>query len=161
MTVVWAAICGALAAANADTWATEIGMRFGRRPRVITTLAPAAPGTSGAVTVVGLTASLAGASLLALLSLLGKDFAVGWPAAAFVALGGTLGAVADSLLGASLQAQYRCEKCGKQTEQHPRHQCGGSTVHSAGWIVVTNEVVNFACTAVGAAAAAALVCWLA
>ncbi len=158
---VWAALCGALAAANADTWATEIGVRFGRRPRLITTLALAAPGTSGAVTAVGLAASFAGSGLVALLSLLGQPFAAGWPVVASVALGGTLGAIADSLLGASLQAQYRCEKCGKLTEQHPRHRCGGLTVHIAGWVAVTNEVVNFACTTVGAAVAAALVFWLA
>jgi uncharacterized protein (TIGR00297 family) len=159
--VVWAALCGALAAANADTWATEIGVRFGRRPRVITTLAPAAPGTSGAVTLVGLAASFGGAGLVALLSLLGKGFAAGWPTAVSATLAGSLGAVADSLLGASLQAQYRCEKCGKVTEQHPHHRCSGSTIHVAGWVVVTNEVVNFACTTVGAAAAAALAYWLA
>jgi uncharacterized protein (TIGR00297 family) len=159
--VVWAALCGALAAANADTWATEIGMRFGRRPRVITTLAPAAPGTSGAVTAVGLAASVGGASLVALLSTLGGQPAAVWPVAASAAIGGTLGALADSLLGASLQAQYRCQSCGKLTEQHPRHRCGGSTVHIAGWVAVTNEVVNFACTTVGAAAAAALAYWLA
>ncbi len=159
--VVWAALCGALAAANADTWATEIGVRFGRRPRIITTLAPAPPGTSGAVTAIGLAASFAGASLVAVLSLLGKEFGVGWPTAAFAALGGTLGAIVDSLLGASLQGQFRCEKCGKVTEQSPRHRCGGSTVHIAGWVAVTNEVVNFACTTVGAAAAAVLACWLA
>jgi uncharacterized protein (TIGR00297 family) len=158
--VVWAAFAGALAAANADTWATEIGVRFGRRPRLITTLAPAPPGTSGAVTGVGLGASFAGASLIALLALL-PGAASTRPAMAFsVAIAGGIGALADSLLGASLQARYRCNGCGKLTEQHPRHRCGASTVRVGGWAAVSNEVVNFACTATGAVAAAVLTAWM-
>ena len=160
--VVWAAFAGALAAANADTWATEIGVRFGRRPVLITTLAPAAAGTSGAVTGAGLAASLAGAGFIGVLSLL---VAPGGRAplllAGLTTVAGSLGALADSLLGATLQARYRCLTCGKITEQHPRHRCGGSTTLTGGWAVVSNEVVNFACTTVGAALAGALAGWLA
>jgi len=160
--VVWAAYAGALAAANADTWATEIGVRFGRRPVLITTRAPATPGTSGAVTGAGLAASFGGAGLIAALSLLGAPGArAPLLLAGLTAFAGSLGALADSLLGATLQARYRCLACGKVTEQHPQHRCGGSTTLTGGWAVVSNEVVNFACTAVGAALAGAVAGWLA
>ena len=160
--VVWAAFAGALAAANADTWATEIGVRFGHRPVLITTLAPATPGTSGAVSGAGLAASLGGAGLIALLSLLGAPGArAALLLAGLTTVAGSLGALADSLLGATLQARYRCLICGKVTEQHPQHRCGGSTTLTGGWAVVSNEVVNFACTTVGAALAGALAGWLA
>ncbi|MCX6025913.1 MAG: DUF92 domain-containing protein [Chloroflexi bacterium] len=160
--VVWAAFAGALAAANADTWATEIGVRFGRRPVLITTLAPATPGTSGAVTGAGLAASFGGAGLIAVLSLLGAPGArAPLLLAVLTAAAGSLGALVDSLLGATLQARYRCLACGKVTEQHPQHRCGGLTTLTGGWAVVSNEVVNFDCTAVGAALAGALAVWLA
>ena len=59
------AMLGALAAANADTWATEIGSLFGGTPRKITTLKPAAVGESGAISLAGTLAALAGAALIA------------------------------------------------------------------------------------------------
>lgn len=43
----WLAYIASLACATGDTWATEIGMRFGRQPRLILTGAPVPPGTSG------------------------------------------------------------------------------------------------------------------
>ncbi len=160
--VLWAAFAGALAAANADTWATEFGVRFGRTPVLITTRAPAPPGTSGAVSSAGLAASLGGAGFIAIASLL-RTPGVYSPLVLAVAttIAGTAGALADSLLGATIQARYRCLDCGSITEQHPRHRCGGSTTLIGGWAVVSNEVVNFACTAVGAALAGGLAGWLA
>jgi len=50
----WAAIgLGALAAATADTWATEVGTLAGGRPRSLAGWRPVPPGTSGAVSSVG------------------------------------------------------------------------------------------------------------
>ena len=60
-----AAMLGALAAATADTWATELGVLSRRAPVMITTLQPATPGRSGAVSGAGLAAAGAGAALIA------------------------------------------------------------------------------------------------
>ena len=54
------AFFGAVAAVNADTWATEIGVLARTQPRLITTGRPAPRGTSGAITSLGTCAALAG-----------------------------------------------------------------------------------------------------
>ena len=56
----WALFVGALASAQADTWATEIGAHAPRRPRLITTGREVPRGTSGRVTALGSLGGLAG-----------------------------------------------------------------------------------------------------
>ena len=82
---------GTLAAATADTWATEVGTLAGGTPRSIRTLRPVPAGTSGGVSVVGTLASVLGALLLPALAL-----AMHWPTAVVA------GAVAGGLLAALL-----------------------------------------------------------
>lgn len=146
----WMAIGGgALAAATADTWATEIGTLANGSPRLITTWSPAPPGTSGAVTAVGTLGMVLGSAFLTL----GMVAAV-WPrhifAAAFV--GGALGALADSLAGATMQARRRCASCDALTERTV-HSCGAHTIHAGGASWMTNDAVNVLCSAVGGSSA--------
>lgn len=146
----WPAIgAGALAAASADTWGTEIGTLMGRRPRLLTTWRPVDAGVSGGVTAPGLLASVAGALFVA-----GIAAALGWPAttarAAFV--GGVAGALADSLLGALWQSRRQCVQCETATERVV-HTCGNATVPAGGLAWLDNDSVNALASLVGAGVA--------
>lgn len=154
----FAAFVGATAAATADTWATEIGLLAAARPRLITTLRPARPGESGAVSLPGTLAAAAGGLLIGLAALTGSHLAASFHTALPLApqlaamaglAGGLAGAMLDSILGATLQAQYVCPACGSPTEL-PVHSCGTTTVLRRGLPWLTNDAVNLLATAGGA-----------
>jgi uncharacterized protein (TIGR00297 family) len=63
----WAAFVGAMATVNADTWATELGVLSKARPRLVTNGRPVEVGTSGAITLRGTFAAVAGAALISIL----------------------------------------------------------------------------------------------
>ena len=148
-------ISGALAAANADTWATELGVLATRRPRLITNWRPVDRGTSGAVSLQGSLAALGGSLLIGLLGAGVVEFGLRLPGrvslglAASAAVGGLVGAFSDSLLGATLQASYRCPNCNQETERHPLHTCGAMTVPVGGWRWLGNDQVNLLASAAG------------
>jgi uncharacterized protein (TIGR00297 family) len=154
--LIWYAYIGAMAAVNADTWATELGVLSSRRPRLITTGLPVERGTSGGITRLGLMASLAGAGLVGLVGGLVR-LPVGPESLALAVgaalLGGLAGSLADSWLGATYQAIYYCPQCEKATERHPFHVCGTPTRQVKGFRWLNNDLVNVACSVVGAAAA--------
>jgi uncharacterized protein (TIGR00297 family) len=147
------AFAGALAAATADTWATETGVLSNRPPRLITSGRPVAAGASGGVTWLGSAAGAAGALCVGVLAamVLGYQGQVGNPLVWIVAalLGGLAGSLADSLLGATMQAGYRCPACDKITESRI-HRCGTATHLVKGLPWVNNDLVNLLATLVGA-----------
>ncbi|MGH7715620.1 MAG: DUF92 domain-containing protein, partial [Vulcanimicrobiaceae bacterium] len=132
------AFAGAYAAATADTWSTEIGSAFGGNPRSIVGFAPIAPGLSGGVTLLGTTAMFAGAAWVALVFAL---LAHRTDALGIVMLAGIAGALADSILGATLQRIEFCASCKRQTEMQT-HACGTATIHWRGVRWMTNDAVN-------------------
>jgi uncharacterized protein (TIGR00297 family) len=146
----WLAIGGgALAASTADTWATEIGTLGGGAPRLLTTWRAVPPGMSGAVTGVGTLGMVLGSAFLTLCMA-----AVVWPRHVTLAAlaGGVLGAVSDSLAGATVQSRRRCASCDALTER-AIHSCGAHTVHAGGASWMSNDAVNFLCSVVGASSA--------
>ena len=98
---------GAVAAAAADTWGTEIGRWSARPPRLIMSGTPVPRGTSGGITVIGTIAELGGALTVAAVAtaLAGQAS----PSRLFVATvaAGFSGALLDSVLGATIENRLR------------------------------------------------------
>ncbi|MBA2687655.1 MAG: DUF92 domain-containing protein [Gemmatimonadaceae bacterium] len=136
---------GALSAAAADTWATEVGSLSNSQPRSILNGRPVPAGTSGGITLLGTAAALAGSTFMGILATVS-----GWPEA-FVAcvIAGLSGAVADSLLGASVQSGRFCDACSRHTEREV-DLCGTRTSHISGVAWINNDIVNLFCTLAGA-----------
>jgi len=155
---LWLAFAGAMAAVNADTWSTELGVLSPIPPRLITTGQSVERGTSGGITFMGTLAALGGAGLIGIAAIIfttGRD----WPLSlGIIILGGMVGSLFDSVLGATLQAIYWCPTCKKETERYPIHTCGSPTSQVRGWSWINNDVVNFACSLMGAIVAAGI--WL-
>ncbi|MBI5352354.1 MAG: DUF92 domain-containing protein [Chloroflexi bacterium] len=145
--VPWFGFAAALAAVNADTWATELGVLNPHPPRIITNLKKVVEkGTSGGISLIGTLASLTGSALIAFLaSLLTGD----WSLFLLITFSGLAGSLFDSFLGATVQAMYFCPKDNKETEKHPLHTCGTPTTLIRGWSWLDNDWVNFACGAFG------------
>ena len=161
--LLYVACVGTMAAVNADTWATEVGVLSKRPPRLITNGRQVDTGTSGGVTATGLAASLGGAGLIALVAAAAAWIGrarpeVLWAVVLAGVAGGTCGSLLDSLLGATVQAIYWCDRCGKETERRT-HRCGLTTRQVRGLRWLGNDAVNLVASAAGAAVAAA-VGWL-
>lgn len=132
--VVFAA---SIAAANADTWASEIGTLSKQMPRMIFTMKKAKKGTSGAVSALGTSAAAAGAFLIGITSYLFFqmnifDFWV-------IFFLGFMGNMIDTILGASIQVQFQCPECGKKTERSFHCDTNGMKIRG----FLNNDGVNF------------------
>jgi uncharacterized protein (TIGR00297 family) len=128
----------AIAAANADTWGTELGIFSKSRPVIITSFKKVDPGTSGAISIIGSIASLTGSIIIALIGTC--FYAMDQSLVIIVVLGGFLGSIFDSFVGATIQGKFRCQKCEQKTES--KQHCGIDTVHIKGHIWVDNDLVN-------------------
>jgi uncharacterized protein (TIGR00297 family) len=142
------ATLGALAAATADTWATEIGVVAHSKPRLITNFTYVDAGTSGAVSLSGTLAALSGATVLGLGGLPWIPEGVRGETILAVSISGLAGSLVDSFLGATLQARFRCGVCGKISEKTVH--CSAPAVRIGGLRIVSNDAVNLFCTISGA-----------
>lgn len=143
---------GALAASAADTWATEIGSLATAPPRSIITGRPVPAGTSGGVNLPGIAAMFAGAAFVVLGA---RALSIDAPVAAVITAG-VSGALADSVIGATLQDRRWCDVCAQSTERLV-HGCGTTTRHAGGLSAMDNDFVNLLATLVGGAVAAGVV----
>lgn len=136
----------AFAASNADTWASEIGMLSKNEPVSIITLRPVPRGRSGGVSLLGILASMGGASFIGMVFVVSYSLLEGYHHMLFniamlATLGGTIGSLVDSILGATLQAQYYCTVTDSYTEKRIKE--GRPTRLVRGYQVVNNDMVNF------------------
>ncbi len=146
-----------LCEATSDTWGTEIGMLRPDSPVSIVTFKRVEPGQSGGITVLGTIGAVAGTlftmlvawSVSPLLRDLSPVDARAWLAATKC---GLVGSFLDSVCGASIQAQYRCQDCGQLVER--KSHCNLPATHVRGIKCVGNDLVNFASTSFAAIMAA-------
>lgn len=157
----WVAFAGSLAAATADTWATELGVLSKATPRLISTGKRVERGTSGGISFLGTLSALGGALLIALLAILlesksGLNSNQMALSGALIGFSGLIASLVDSLLGATVQAIFYCPVCRKETERSPYHTCNTATQYQRGWKWMDNDAVNTACTVAGSGIAAIL-----
>lgn len=135
-----------VAAVTADTWATEIGGTSRSLPVSILTWVRVPRGTSGAVSLRGSLAAVGGSMLI------GWSAAVWeggqWSLILYALIGGTVGSLVDSVMGASIQGLYQCNKCHLVTEK--RLHCSEQTRLVRGHSWMNNDVVNFVASACAA-----------
>ena len=142
---------GSVAAAAADTWATEIGYFSRSNPRKFLSFKQVEKGTSGGVTLLGTFGSFLGsASIAGVGLLLGVQPEILW----IIAGAGFIGSIVDSILGGIMQARFNCKSCGKETEK--REHCGSAAQHVSGLKWMDNDMVNLLNTITGAV----LVYWM-
>jgi len=134
----WYACC------NGDTWASELGILSSTKPVLITTWKTVHPGTNGGISPIGTLASLLGGAFIGITFwICGIIFGTvstsvaQWPIVILGSLGGLIGSLIDSLLGATLQ--YSCwSPVAKKIFNKP--EPGFQKV--AGMDILTNNQVN-------------------
>ena len=99
----WTLAIAALAEAAADTVSSEIGQVLGGRPRLITSLKSVDPGRNGAISLVGTSAGIVAAAVVAAAGTWAftGDLKLFWVSMA----GAVFGLFFDSLLGATLESR--------------------------------------------------------
>jgi uncharacterized protein (TIGR00297 family) len=127
LSLLYAPMLAALCEAAADTVSSELGQVLDSRPRMITTLRIAQPGTDGAVSPGGTFAGVVAAGIVATAG--ASALRGGWLLLTVSWVSGIFGLIFDSLLGATLERR--------------------------GWL--NNDAVNFLSTLSAAACALALV----
>jgi len=136
------AAASAIAYANADTWASEIGSLSKSQPfLIVNPNVRVPPGVSGGITLLGEVGAASGSALIALTYFLlnGKNAPLVYALLAFLL--GWAGEVMDAILGAVLQVKYECPRC-KVLWDHPVHICGSEAVYLRGSKWMKNEVIN-------------------
>ncbi len=143
-----------LAVVNSDTWSTEIGTLSKFMPRSIINFKELPKGSSGAVSICGSLGGFAGSFLIAIFLLI-----YGFNVKLFIIAGlaGFLGNIIDSFLGATVEVQYFCKRCGGifDIDTH----CGEKLEYLRGIKWFGNNMVNFTASLLGSIIAA-LIFWI-
>jgi uncharacterized protein (TIGR00297 family) len=153
----------AFAAANADTWATELGILNKKQPICLRTLQRVKKGTSGAVSLIGTFAALLGAMFIGVFTVLICIVSTGFIQHHYnythifilVTAGGFVGSIIDSLLGATIQGVYYSHDIGGETEKSIYN--GKPTTLVRGLKFINNDLVNFLSIGISSALLATII----
>lgn len=144
----YAAYVSSIASVCADTWATEIGTMSQYKTYNILTLRITEPGTSGGVSLPGFLGAAAGALVIAFSG-------INWVESnsfvyiLLILFTGFIASVIDSILGGTVQIQYKCRVCEQITEK--KEHCNTFSVTKRGFRWFNNDVVNLISGTAGAA----------
>jgi uncharacterized protein (TIGR00297 family) len=133
------------AEANADTWASEIGVLSKHRPISILTARPVENGISGGISTLGTVFALLGSLFISAIFAIGYIIIYSYSSIVItytmlVLLLGFAGSFIDSLLGASLQAHYYCNQLAIITEKRFYNKEENKLIR--GLHFFNNDVVN-------------------
>lgn len=137
----------AVAAVAADTWGTEIGTLAKKKPRSIITFKTVETGTSGGISIPGLIGALVGSAIVVLSSVWLNPSAFTTELMLLLILSGFAGSIVDSILGATVQAQFRSID-GRITEKSHPDGMPGTLIRGYAWM--NNDAVNWLCAFAGA-----------
>ena len=138
MELIYIMFLASIAAANSDTWATEIGKLSRTRPKDIISGRSLNKGESGGITFIGLLGSMSGSFVIATVGYF-LDINTSYLIILFIS--GFLGSIFDSILGSTLQSRFilidgKTIKEEKETDSY----------HYSGLVSINNNSVNFLCT---------------
>ncbi|MFN3402629.1 MAG: DUF92 domain-containing protein [Cytophagaceae bacterium] len=140
------AFCSAVAAANGDSWASEIGGLSKEKPVMITNLKPVEKGISGGITLIGTFGGVAGSLFIAAFSIMLLQNIASLQTFLIITFAGVVGLLFDSYIGALFQSAFKDSE-GKIIEYSP---CRERPVKGFAWI--NNDMVNLLTTIFAAAA---------
>lgn len=133
-------VISAFAAANADTWASEIGSLSKTPPRFLFNQKETVMGLSGGVTTLGFVASLFGSLWMVVFAfVMFKELPMTYFGIAFVS--GFFGATIDSVIGELWQAKYQSQIHHILTEVRYVGHIENQLVNGYHWL--DNNMVNF------------------
>jgi uncharacterized protein (TIGR00297 family) len=131
-----------IAAVTADTWGTEIGTMWKGKPRSIVSMQVVEPGTSGGISLQGTFGALTGALIVTGSAFFVNRSEFSVPLFAAIVFSGLIGSLIDSLIGATIQAQYQTLD-GKLTEKNTVNGVKTTLIRGIRWI--DNDIVNWLC----------------
>ncbi|MFK8242976.1 MULTISPECIES: DUF92 domain-containing protein [unclassified Facklamia] len=137
-----------IAAATADTWASEIGVLSRSKPIHLLTFRPIKNGESGSVSLLGTLASLAGSTFIIMTNLLTHAL---WNTTRLpyyslklvmlLIISGFAGSIIDSLFGYTIQVKYQLPHSNNISETYQQ-----GSIKIQGWAFIDNSMVNFMST---------------
>tara|TARA_B100000073_G_C23707113_1_gene562720 strand:+ start:54 stop:1514 length:1461 start_codon:yes stop_codon:yes gene_type:complete len=130
-----------IAAANSDTWATEIGKLSKTRPKDIISGRRLKQGQSGGITFIGSLGSIVGSFVIAII---GFFLSIDHLYLILIFIAGFVGSLLDSILGSTIQSRFISLDGRTITEKRVEN----SHLYS-GLRVINNDTVNLVCTISG------------